>query len=267
MQSMSSPKVSLQTFTIRRFTKSPNAILSALAKVKALGINAIELAYIRLKKEEMAAVAQASKEHNIDVGSSQITFDFLSKNRDWVLDFHLQQLDCQTTSVSVLPHKAIVGDESALLRFAEQLDQLGQYYRERGLKLCFHHHDFEFRRYGDKTGLAHLMDNTDPNNIGLVIDCYWSQHGGKAPHDLILQLKDRVNVIHLRDYTVQRKFFEMSPNDAALGDGNLDINRIIKSCHEANVSYMAIEQSTKQPYQMIEKSVKHLHQLGFSHLF
>lgn len=259
------PKISLQTFTIRRYLKSPQAIEQAFSTIKEMGLNAVELAYIRFKPAEIEAVARAAKRHNIDIGSSQITFDYLKKNKNWVLDFHLQQLDCEIASVSVLPRNAIVGDQNAMLRFAEELNQLGEFYGQRGLQLCFHHHDFEFRRYGKTMGLELIMQNTSSDNVGLVVDTYWTQRGGKTPQDLIQRFADRVKVIHLRDYTVRRKLFEMTPTDTALGQGNLDIKGIVASCCQSGVRYMAIEQATKDPYKNVATSVKHLKSLGLGH--
>jgi len=261
------PKISLQTFTVRRYLKSPKAIERAFARIKETGINAVELAYTKLGKDEIEAVARASKEHDIDIGSSQITFDFLQKNRDWVLEFHLQHLGCEFTSVSVLPHKFVVGDESALLGFAEQLDELGAYFRERGLNLAFHHHDYEYRQYGEKVGLDLLMENTSSKNVDLVLDCYWTQRGGRSPQDMIRGMNGRIKVIHLRDYGVQRKLFDMQPTDLALGQGNLDINEIIQSCKDTDVRYMAIEQSTKAPFEQLQISVDYLKENGHGGLF
>jgi len=261
------PKVSLQTFTIRRFLKSPTAIEGAFAKLEQLGISAIELAYTKLIPSHIEAVAAASKKHAIDVGSSQITYDFLDKQRDWVLKFHLEQLSCENTSVSVLPGALIRADEQALLRFCEKLDGLGEYYRKRGLNLAFHHHDYEFRRYGQQTGLDLIMNNTGNDNVGLVIDTYWTQRGGKTPQQQIIDYAGRVKVIHLRDYSVQNKWFDMSPYDVELGQGNLDIEQIVESCKSSGVHYMAIEQSCKTPFDSIKTSAAYLHQLGYQGLF
>lgn len=260
------PRFALQTFTVRKFLKSPAAIETCFARIAEMGLNAVELAYIRLKPDEINAVGRACKMHGITVGSTQITFDFLNKRRDWVLDFH-QQLDCSISSVSVLPLRVIHGKREHLLRFAEQLDTLGQYYRERGLQLCFHHHDFEFRHYGNEIGLDLLLQNTSPENVGLELDTYWTARGGRAPQDMISDLNGRVKIVHLRDFKLRWKHFRLSPSDTALGCGNLDFNRIVKSCIDKNVYYMAIEQATDTPFEQVASSVAHLKHLGYETLF
>jgi sugar phosphate isomerase/epimerase len=155
------------------------------------------------------------------VGSTQITFDFLDRKRDWVLKFH-QQLDCRLTSVSVLPLRVIRGNRESMLRFAEQLDALGAYYRQRGLQSCFHHHDFEFRHYGSELGLELLLGNTDPENVAVEMDTYWVARGGQSSQDLIRKLDGRVKLVQLRDVCLRWKPLRLAPVDCELGQGNLD---------------------------------------------
>lgn len=259
------PRIGLQTFTIRRFLKTPGAIDGAFARLASLGISVVELAYVKLKPEYIDALALAGTRHGISFGSSQITFGFLDRQRDWVVRFH-EQLSCSLTAVSVLPLGAIYGNRDKLLSFAQRLEALGAWYRERGIQLCFHHHDYEFRRYGDEVGLDLILNNTSAENLCLELDTYWAQRGGRSPHDMIRALDGRVKVVHLRDYTVRRRGFELLPADAELGAGNLDITRIIEACCDTQVQLLAIEQNTGTPFERVEASVAHLRELGFDAL-
>lgn len=261
-----STRFGLQTFTIRRHLKSPAAIDDAFARLAELGLGAVELAYIKWQPETIAAIGRAAAANNITVSSSQITFGILDSQREQMLRFH-QQLGCTTSAVSVLPWSAILGGRDRLLSFAGKLDVLGQWYRERGLQLCFHHHDFEFRRYGAELGLDLLLNNTSPENLGLELDTYWAQRGGRAPHDLIRDLDGRVRVVHLRDYRLRWKYFELLPQDTELGAGNLDISRIVDACRDTGVDLVAIEQATSTPFESVQRSVRHLRELGYDALF
>ena len=256
----------LQTFTVRKHMRSPAAIESAFERIRETGLRAVELAYIKLEPDEIDAVDRARKAKGITVGSTQITFDILDRKRDWVLQFH-EQLDCRIASVSVLPMRAIRGSRDTLLRFAEKLEVLGRFYGENGVQLCYHHHDFEFRHYGDELGLDLLLANTTPEYVGLELDTYWVARGGRSPQDLIADLDGRVKVVHLRDFRLRWKLFSLRPEDCELGSGNLDFRRIVESCVSNGVDYMAIEQATATPFESVAKSVAHLNELGFSPLF
>lgn len=246
--------------------RSPAAIEAGIARVSAMGLRAIELAYIKLRPDEIDAVERACKRYGVVVGSTQITFDYLDRQRDWVLKLH-RQLDCAMTSVSVMPFTAICGKRDQLLRFAQRLDALGQYYRQHGLQLCYHHHDFELRHYGSQLGLDLLLQNTSPDNVALVLDTYWTARGGRSPQDTISDLAGRVKLVHLRDFKLRWKHFRLAPVDAALGSGNLDFSRIVDSCVANNVQYMAIEQATSKPFEQVEGSIAHLKHLGYGTLF
>ena len=257
--------LALQTFTIRRDMKTAAAIDRSFRRLALLGLRAVELAYIRWQPAIVEAVSAASQYHGIQVGSSQITFALLDKRREQMLEFH-QQLGCDTTAVSVLPLAAVLGGRDRLLRFAEQLDALGAWYRERGLTLCFHHHDFEFRRYGEQTGFELLMAHTDPDNVALEMDTYWAQRGGQSPAQLVRRMAGRVRVLHLRDYGLRRGLLGMRSADAALGQGNLDIADIVEACREQGVDFMAIEQATPTPWADVAASLAHLRRLGYDEL-
>ncbi|MFT6758821.1 MAG: sugar phosphate isomerase/epimerase [Chitinophagales bacterium] len=260
------PTLAVQTYTVRKHLKSPAAIETTFARLKELGVSAVELARIKFEPAEIAAVARACQSNDMQVGSSQITLDYLSKNFDWVVDFH-RQLNCTNVAVSVLPVALIIGGVEKWYDFAKQLDELGAKYAESGLNLLFHHHDFEFRKYDGKLGLDILLANTSPENLGLVIDTYWTQRGGRSPENMIIDYADRVKVVHLRDFMIRWKYFDLLPQDCELGQGNLDIKRIVQSCIDAKVEFMAIEQTSSKPFDSIATSVKHLHTLGFAESF
>ncbi len=259
-------RIGLQTFTVRRHLKSPAAIDAAFARLAGMGLGAVELAYVKLQPAYIDALAAAGAAHGIVFGSSQIRFDILDRQRDWMLQLH-QQLGCTTTAVSVLPLKAIRGGHDELLAFAGQLESLGSWYRERGLQLCFHHHDFEFRRYGDTAGIDLLLQHTSAENVGLELDCYWAQRGGRSPRDMIDDLGQRVRVLHLRDYVPRLRLIDMQPTDTELGAGNLDLRGIIDASVASGVPLLAIEQNTRTPFRSVEQSLQHLRALGYGDLF
>lgn len=260
-----SSRIGLQTFTVRRFMKSPAQIEVTFARLAEMGITAVELAYVKLRPEYIDALERAGRQHGISFCSSQIPYDFLAQQRDWVARFHAQ-LECRITAVSVLPFSVIRGGRDKLLDFARKLDALGRWYKEQGMQLCFHHHDFEFRRYGDSTGLDVLMANTGADTVGLELDTYWALRGGRAPHDLVNDLGGRVKVVHLRDYMLRWKYFELLPKDAELGAGNLDLARIIQACCEQRVELLAVEQDTKTPFDSLARSLEHVRALGYAAL-
>jgi sugar phosphate isomerase/epimerase len=265
------PQIAVQTFTVRKHIQSAAARADTFAKLQAMGIGAIELARIDWKPQTIDSITQQINDFDITVGSTQNTFDFLKKNVDYSVKLH-KQLGCRNVVVSVLPTLCILGGIERLINFSIELDHLGYLYRKQGLNLLFHHHHFEFQRYGKNThsngelGLDIILQHTNPENVGLVLDTYWLQRGGQCPHEKIVELADRVKVVHLRDYRIDWKFFDLLPTDTELGAGTLDFTKIVNSCQQIGVEFMAIEQDSRTPFQSLENSVKHLSSLGFSEL-
>jgi len=163
-----------------------------------------------------------------------------------------------------LPTRYILQGEEGIRKFAVLLNDLGRRFHQRGLNLLYHHHHMEFARYNRQTGLDILLELTNPDYVNLMMDVYWTQRGGKSPVTLMKQYANRVKVIHLRDYqvTLNKMKADYTASDCALGDGNLDVKMMIETAVDIGVSYLAIEQDTKKPFEEIEKSLQYLKALG-----
>ena len=253
-------KLGIQTFTIRKLIKSPGEITKAFKKLSEMGVESVELARIKFTKPEIEAVRAASLQYNIEIGSTQITFDYLEKNFDWVVEFH-KTLECKYVCVSVLPTKYIIGNERKLREFTARLNQLGMKFRENGLFLLYHHHHFEFRKYGMLTGFEIIEESVDPNAVHFVLDTYWLQRAGLSPHDFIRERKGKVKVVHLRDHIIRWKGIELKSTDTELGEGSLDFKKIKAACEESGVEYYAIEQDTQTPMESLRTSLKYFKNL------
>jgi sugar phosphate isomerase/epimerase len=136
-----SVQLGVQTYTIREAAR--RNLPEALARLKALGVTSVELARIAFSPEN-AAIVRAS---GLAVMSIQATYKELSGGFDGMAAF-CAALDCKLVVVSVLPLACILGGERPLRAFAAGLDGLAARYREQGIALAFHHHDFEFKRLG-----------------------------------------------------------------------------------------------------------------------
>jgi len=264
------PRFALQTFTIRRHLQTPAALRSSLARVKALGINAIELARIGYTEAELDVVSSMQDGSGPSVDCIQLKFDYINSDPGRTLRI-LERVSCPAVSVSVLPGAALAGGRAGILAFASTLNRLGAAIRAGGRQLLFHHHHFEFLRFDGELGLDLLIRETDPALVGFVVDSYWAQRGGVDPAGLIRKLSGRVGGVHLRDYALRpalRNFVpDLLPVDAAVGEGNLDIPSIVEACRSTGVRYLAIEQDTRDPFGSIAKSIANLRALGFGALF
>lgn len=259
-------QLSLQTFTIRKFLKHEKDMMTIISKLKDLGIHTLEAARIDFDLKTARAFINICQKYDMRIGSSQIKFHTINENFDEIVEIH-KLWDCKYIAVSVLPMKYLLKKEQGLKEFANELNKLGERLSLHNLQLLFHHHHFEFIKYGDKLGLELLIENTDPKYVGFVLDTYWIQRGGKTPQELIERYKGRAKVVHLRDYKIRFSKFDLLPSDCEIGNGNLDFKKIIDSSIANGVVYMAIEQNSKEPIESIRKSVENIKQMGFEKLF
>lgn len=127
----------------------------------------------------------------------------------------------------------------AIARDAAQCNALGEAAHKAGIRFCYHNHDHEFLREIDgKPAWDRLLDAFDPDFVHLELDVAWVQAGGRDPVETIHQYKDRIALLHLKDYidSDQRGSF------CALGAGVVDIPGSVRAGTKIGVPWAFIEQ-------------------------
>ena len=105
---------------------------------------------------------------------------------------------------------------------AAVLNAAGQRFRDAGITLHYHHHEFEFEKVeGEKTGLDILLGETDPAFVDLCVDIAWVQKGGQDPGQFLTQHQDRVSYLHFKDYSAEGDWTE-------LGRGMVNITGVME---------------------------------------
>jgi sugar phosphate isomerase/epimerase len=152
--------------------------------------------------------------------------------------------------------------EAGYRRFAEQASRIGEKLHAADLSFSYHNHSFEFMRFGRRTGLDIIFEESDPRYLQAEIDTYWVQHGGGDPALWIRRMKDRMPVVHLKDMVI----LDGQQAMAEIGEGNLNWPAILEACQEAGVAWCAIEQDTCQrdPFESLQISYDNLRAMGLA---
>jgi len=260
-------KLALMTFTVREEMKKPDQIKKTLEKVASIGVKRIELAYIEWTPKNISLIKRSCEDLGIKVVGSQIKLKLIEKNFDQYVLFH-KALKCRTMAVSIIPTKYLLKGEKGYIAYAKRLNKLGERLKAEGISLLHHHHQMEFAKYDNKTGLDILMEQTDPLLVGLEMDTYWTQKGGKNPIDLIHKYHKRIKLIHLRDYQVSLSFLKQDfvESNAWLGQGNMDIGGILDAALMHSIPYLAFEENTKKPFEAVGNSYAYLRRTGYQDL-
>ncbi len=259
---MNKPRLSLQTYTIRKYLKTPEGRAEALGRVKSLGFDALELARIQFTPKIVDQIAGICRDNEIDVLSTQIKLKEIEADIDWTVRLH-RLLGCRDCSVSVINLGALKSEER-LRAYSGRLNRLGRVLEQEGINLLFHHHNFEFVPMGGSDAFSLLKEQLDPDVIQFVLDTYWLQRSGHNPAAFIRNMKGRARGIHLRDFRLNPPIWAPGITDAELGQGNIDFRDVAAAAAEAGCAYMAVEQTSAEPWVSLETSINHLKEVGFA---
>ncbi len=88
----------------------------------------------------------------------------------------------------------------ALMQYCEFLNRTGRTLREEGMTLLYHNHEIEYRTFGGKTIMDHLLENTDPDCLSLELDTYWTMRAGLDPVEMLQKFGRRIKLLHQKDF-------------------------------------------------------------------
>ncbi len=115
---------------------------------------------------------------------------------------------------------------------AETYSQIGQQCREAGLRLAYHNHNWELA--DDAEILDTLVQSTNADDVGLVLDIAWAHVGGHDLAELMRRYGDRVAYLHIKDVAAE-KFCE-------LGTGEVDLDGVLHLADEYGIEWLVVEQ-------------------------
>ena len=90
-----------------------------------------------------------------------------------------------------------VMDDAEWDRFCEGLNRLGRIAKDRGFKLCFHHHMGTVVQTAEET--ERMLANTDPELVFLCYDTGHFTFAGEDPLSVLKKYVGRVGHVHLKD--------------------------------------------------------------------
>lgn len=213
---------------------------NALKKVSEFGYRQLELAFYGNGKVGMgdnATPAADFKKMCDDAGlkicSSHLTPNNLERgvkygkdNKEKILDYWKGIIDdhkmfgCDYIVQPSLPTINNLEDAQAV---ADVFNSVGELLRNNGIKFGYHNHSNEFnmvvpggedvihyyeRRFKKEEGVEpqHIekvfIDNTDPQNVLFELDCFWCTMGQQDAVQWINQYKDRIKLLHIKDFSV-----------------------------------------------------------------
>lgn len=227
-------KIGLQLYSVR--DKTGEDFLGTLREVGKMGYDGVQFAgffetpAIQVKKTmDEVALRSAGTHMGIDTLLGDQLNETLAYNK---------AIGSDLVICPWLPEEMRT-DADAYRRTAETLNAVGEKCQQEGFVFGYHNHDFEFQKLNDgKRGFDILFDNTDPNLVKMELDCYWVTYAGYDPLKIIEKYRDRCVSLHMKD--MKRK--EGKKVSTEIGNGELDISRLLEAGNQYGVQWFTVEQ-------------------------
>ncbi len=137
---------------------------------------------------------------------------------------------------------------------ADQLNIAGERCKKSGIQLCYHNHNFEFEKQGDKYPYDILL-GSDKNLVKMEVDLYWIKKAGQDAVKLFHEHPGRFPLWHVKDMdnTPEQNFTEV-------GSGIINFKEIFKYKDLAGMKYFFVEEDKcpGSPFDSITKSINYI---------
>ena len=232
---MKKAQIAAQLFTLREHLKTPEDIATSLKKVADIGYQAVQVSGMGpIPEEDLVKLCQ---DNGLTICSTHEKSAGIIENTDAVIE-RLQKLGCTHTAY---PHPHVELDsEDAAKALAADLAKAGDKMRAAGITLSYHNHALEFRKFGGKTVLDILYDETTPEQLEAELDLYWVQMGGGSPLTWVNKVAGRQQVVHMKDAGVPVE--ERLAGFCEVGNGNLDWDQLIPALDATGCQWFVVEQ-------------------------
>lgn len=159
---------------------------------------------------------------------------------------------------------------------AEQLNKLGEMTKKAGIKVGYHNHFWEFRRFGNGTrGLDILIAFTEPDLVDFELDLFWIEKAGLHAQSYFDKYPGRFPMWHIKDMDraysnpVVGEGFDNADFEEIMkeikytevGTGTIDFKRIVDYADKSGLKYAFVEQDDiymPNKFESIQKSYDYI---------
>lgn len=228
-------KQGIQLYTLRDQIQTAEDTDKTFAALADFGCRVIQISGIG--PIPPLEVQQLVEKYGFDVCITHKPFERMLDDLDALVEEH-KMIHCSNIGLGSMPGEYRDTPEK-VLEFAHLMQSIGEKMQKKGMQLAYHNHDFEFQKFPDGQRIIDiLLENTDPQTVNLIPDVAWIQYAGEDICSFLRSVRDRVQVVHMKDYVVtdgKRKFIEF-------GKGLVDFPKVYQTCAELGFAYAVYEQ-------------------------
>lgn len=234
--------IGVQLYTVRTLTQQD--LPGVLAAIRKIGYEEVET-YWDVYTHPAAELKRMIEDHGLRVPSGHFNYDGLEGKLEYAKTLGVEYLICP-----MLPPEMQTSLDG-FKRAADQFNKWGEQINRMGMRLGFHTHNYEFRRFGDTTGFDTLMARTDPKLMCVEIDCYWVTEAGRDPVQVIRQLGRRVRLLHMKDrkpgFPTSTTLNAQAEHFTPVGTGTINWKSVIAAAKQDGIRRYFVEQDSGPP--------------------
>lgn len=241
--------IGLQLYTVRQ--EMEHDFEGTLRQVAAMGYEGVEFAgYGGIPAEDMRKLLA-------ELGLKAIGSHIPLTRLQHALDEEIDYLLTIGGRYAICPWLAAEdrADTEAWKRLFGQLNVFSRQVKDRGLRMAYHNHDFEFNdRIGERTAFDVLFASVPEDDLLVEMDTGWIQFSGFDPVAYLNAYAGRTPLVHLKDYL--RTGTAGGIPTVELGKGELPLMNIMQAASDAGAEWLIVEQDRcdNPPLQSVEES-------------
>ncbi|MFK4996900.1 sugar phosphate isomerase/epimerase family protein [Bacillus sp. N9] len=224
-------------------------VYETMKRIAELGYRSVEISQVPMTSENVSEFKRASEDFDIEIAATSAALEPMMPGmpgETLATDFDKIVKDCKTLNcnfirIGMLPF-TVLGDKDKIMEFIHKAEAMAERLAEHGIELYYHNHHIEFQKYDGEYLIDLMKDGT--SKLGFELDVHWIHRGGEDPVRVIKNFKNRISLIHLKDYRIgqidmsalqggdRSKFAQAFSNViefAEVGEGSLDIKAIIEA--------------------------------------
>lgn len=222
-------KLSIQLYSLRE--ESAKDFVGVLEYVAQLGLQGVEFAgYYGLRAEELRSHLDRL---GLVCSSTHTSAQDIFEKTEETIALH-KTLGCKYVIVPGYP----MPDAAAAADLAKEFLKVKEQFAENGLTLGYHNHGAEFKKENGVYLMDTLMTEAD-RQIVMELDTYWSTQAGVDTPQYMFDHRDILPLIHLKDGDGE--------NLASIGEGTVDIQRILDTAVATDVEWVVLENDDPKP--------------------
>lgn len=246
-------QLAVQLYTLRSLMDdSLESFEKVIASVADKGYDAVETA--GLPEVNASEIKTVLDTYGISVCSAHIGLMTLEGDFKNQVQIH-KTLGNNNLVVPFLPPNLRASNAEEWKILGNRIAQIAKAYKQSGMQLLYHNHDFEMVSYEDVTGLEIMIDAAGTDLLNVELDLAWVVRGGKDPLKLLKSFSGHVKRVHVKDIAPEGENTE-EDGWADVGYGTLDWATLLPAAVDAGAEAFIVEHDNpKNPETTIGRGI------------